>query len=67
MRKFKVENVHCSNCANTIKNALEDDFGVIEVDLSVEPRVISLEISDEKVANFKSEMSDLGFDVIEEI
>lgn len=67
MKKFKVANIHCQNCANTIKNALEDDFGAISVDLSCEPRVVSLEISDERLQEFRAELEDLGFSVIEEI
>ena len=67
MTKFKVANIHCENCANTIKNALEDDFGEIKVDLSKEPRQVSLDIKDGDVEKFKSEMADLGFDVIKEL
>ena len=49
------------------KNALEDDFGEIKVDLSKEPRQVSLDIKDGDVEKFKSEMADLGFDVIKEL
>ncbi|MGG7048374.1 MULTISPECIES: heavy-metal-associated domain-containing protein [unclassified Campylobacter] len=66
MKKFKVANIHCQNCANTIKNALEDDFGTILVDLSCEPKVVSVEISDERVQEFRAELEDLGFSVIKE-
>ena len=44
MTKFKVANIHCENCANTIKNALEDEYGEIKVDLGVEPRVVSVNL-----------------------
>ena len=47
MIKFKVANIHCENCANTIKNALEDEFGEIKVDLSVEPRVVGADITED--------------------
>lgn len=67
MKTFEVNNVYCQNCANTIKNALEDDFGEIKVDLSKEPRQVSLDIKDSDVEKFKSEMADLGFDVIKEL
>ncbi|MGG7073605.1 heavy-metal-associated domain-containing protein [Campylobacter sp. 9BO] len=66
MKKFKVANIHCQNCANTIKNALEDDFGTILIDLSCEPKVVSVEISDERVQEFRAELEDLGFSVIKE-
>lgn len=67
MKQFKVANVHCQNCANTIKNALEDEFGVIEVDLSREPKVLSVNLDDKDVEKFISELDDLGFEVIEQI
>ncbi|MDO5046364.1 heavy-metal-associated domain-containing protein [Campylobacter sp.] len=67
MKKFKVANVNCENCANTIKNALEDDFGSIEVDLKSEPRVVSVNLDDKDVEKFKSELDNLGFEVIEQI
>jgi conserved domain protein len=67
MKTFEVNNIHCQNCVNTIKNALEDDFCKIEVDLSKEPRQVSLDIKDSDVEKFKSEMADLGFDIIKEL
>ncbi|QPH87606.1 heavy-metal-associated domain-containing protein [Campylobacter concisus] len=67
MKTFEANNIHCQNCANTIKNALEDYFGEIKVDLSKEPRQVSLDIKDSDVEKFKSEMADLGFDIIKEL
>lgn len=67
MIKFRVANIHCENCANTIKNALEDEFGEIKVDLNVEPRVISADIAEDSVEKFKTELDELGFGVIERI
>ena len=67
MIKFKVANIHCENCANTIKNALEGEFGEIKVDLSVEPRVISADIAEDVVEKFRTELDELGFSVIERI
>ena len=67
MKTFEVDNIHCQNCANTIINALEDDFGEIKVDLSKEPRQVSVDIDDSMVEKFKAEMADLGFEVIKEL
>lgn len=67
MKKFEVTNVNCQNCANTIKGALEDEFGEILIDLSQTPRILSANIKDSDVEKFKSELSDLGFDVIREL
>ena len=50
-----------------IKNSLEEEFGEIKVDLDATPKEVSVEIKDEaQEAKFKEEMSDLGFDVIDE-
>ncbi|AII14394.1 heavy-metal-associated domain protein, putative copper metallochaperone CopZ [Campylobacter iguaniorum] len=67
MKKFEVNNVHCMNCANIIKNSLEDDFGHINVDLNAEPKIVSLELNDSQVEEFKKELDELGFSVIKEI
>jgi len=53
--------------SNLIKGSLEDDFGVIEVNLDVTPKEVTLEISDDEAeVKFKAEMKDLGYEVIEE-
>jgi copper chaperone CopZ len=65
---FKAENIHCQNCANTIKVSLEDDFGKIEIDLENEPKVVTVSLeNDEQVAAFKSEMAELGFDILGQV
>ena len=63
---FKANNINCINCSNLIKNALEDDFENIEVNLETQPKEVSVELKDETdEKKFKEEMSDLGFDIIE--
>ena len=42
MKKYRVLNVKCNGCANTLKSKLEPLFGKIEVDLSVMPREITI-------------------------
>ncbi|MFK5881898.1 MAG: heavy-metal-associated domain-containing protein [Sulfurospirillum sp.] len=64
---FKAKNISCINCANLIKNSLEDDFGKIEVNLDTTPKEVTLEIPNEEVeAKFKAEMEELGYAVIED-
>lgn len=60
--KFKVENMHCQKCADTIKNALSDEFGEIKTDL--ENKIVSVKIKEDDVQKFQNEMSDLGFEAI---
>ena len=67
MRKFQVQNVKCENCANLIKNSLKEDFGEIQVDLSVEPRVISLDINEARLGELKESLKDLNFAIIKEL
>ena len=67
MRKFQVQNVKCENCANLIKNSLKDEFGEIQVDLSVEPRVISLELDEARLNELKESLKELNFAIIKEL
>lgn len=67
MRKFELENVKCQNCANLIKNALEDEFGEVAVDLNAQPRVLSLNIDEGKISALKETLKELNFSVIKEL
>lgn len=65
-KTYKAQNINCINCANIIKGSLEDEFGEIEVNLNSTPKEVTVEISDENQEKlFKEEMSDIGFDIIE--
>lgn len=64
-KTFKAENISCQNCANLIKGSLEDDFGEISVNLETNPKEVSLDIEASKEEEFKSEMADIGFKIIE--
>ncbi|XAK38433.1 heavy-metal-associated domain-containing protein [Campylobacter coli] len=65
--KFKVANINCQNCANLIKNSLEDIFGEIKIDLDTSPRTLSLNLDNSREEEFKKELSELGFEVLEKI
>ncbi len=65
--KFKVANINCQNCANLIKNSLEDIFGEIKIDLDTNPRTLSLNLDSLREEEFKKELSELGFEVLEKI
>ncbi len=68
MRKsFEVLNVKCGGCAATIKDALKAEFGEVEVDLELEPRVVSLEIKDEAHEElFRQKIKSLGYPLSDE-
>ncbi|MDX1809467.1 MAG: heavy-metal-associated domain-containing protein [Sulfurospirillaceae bacterium] len=66
-KTFRSDKINCQNCANMIKGSLEDDFGPIDVNLEASPKEVTVEIKDEaQEKQFKQEMSEIGFDVIEE-
>jgi len=46
LKHYRVLNIKCQGCASSVKKALLEEFGEVEVDLSVEPRVISLEVNE---------------------
>jgi len=58
---FQVQNVKCGGCANTLKKALKDEFGEVEVNLEKEPREITLELDDTKKENLKLKLRSLGY------
>ena len=58
---FEVHNVKCGGCANTLTKSLKDDFGSVEVDLSVNPRKITLDIEDNKIEELKLKLRSLGY------
>jgi len=65
-KTFKAQNISCKNCANLIKGSLEDDFGEISVNLETNPKEVTLDIEASKEEEFKSEMKDIGFEIIED-
>ena len=61
MKIFKVHNVKCGGCANTLKKSLLSEFGPIEVNLEVEPREISLNIEEKNIEILKVKLRELGY------
>lgn len=60
---FEVANVRCSGCANTITTKLtEAGFEGVEVDLSCEPRKVSVDLKSEALeAQLISTLRKLGY------
>jgi len=63
---FKVQNVKCGGCANTLKTKLHDEFGEIEVNLEVMPREITLNIAKEKEQSLRKALRLLGYPMADE-
>ena len=66
IQTFKVLNVKCSGCANTLKEKLFDKFGEVEVNINIEPREITLDISDEEISLLGNALKKLGYPLITE-
>ena len=63
VRTFQVDNIRCNGCANTITSALEaEGFTNIHIDLSCEPRTVTVGITDEaQVAHLRKILIKLGY------
>lgn len=64
---YSVLNIKCGGCANTVKKALAETYGEVEVNLDVEPRQVTLQ----KDANFdesafRKTMKSLGYPLVDE-
>jgi copper chaperone CopZ len=63
---FQVQNVKCGGCANTLRKALEDDFGEVRVELRTTPREITLEIEEEKIPLLRQKLISVGYPLVDE-
>lgn len=58
---FEVENVKCGGCASTLKKALLEDFGEVEVNLETIPRQITIEAEDIDDESLKLKLRSIGY------
>ncbi len=66
-KSFGVLNVRCEGCAHSIKKALAPYFDFIEIDLTKEPRIVTVDIkSGEKEEQFKNILRSLGYPLCED-
>ena len=66
IQTFKVQNVKCGGCANTLTTKLKDKFGEIEVNLAVMPREITLTIADGDIPYLRKALKSLGYPMTDE-
>ncbi len=68
LKTVEVNNVRCSGCANTIMKVLKKEgFENVEVDLSCEPRKVTVELQDEaSSAHFRTILRKLGYPLSDE-
>ncbi|MBX2078296.1 heavy-metal-associated domain-containing protein [Campylobacter peloridis] len=60
---IKTKNINCQSCVNLIKASLEDEFGVMQI--NVENKSIEIDLKAEQVDKFKKQLQDLGFEIDE--
>ena len=60
-RTLEVINVKCGGCAGTLKKALLEEFGEVEVNLDTNPRQITLEVSEENMDKLALKLKSLGY------
>lgn len=65
-QKFEVLNVKCGGCANTLKSSLQKEFGDVDVDLEVTPRIITLDIDNANVPALRIQLKKLGYPMSDE-
>ncbi len=63
---FEVINVKCGGCANTLKTKLHEAFGEIEVNLDIEPRLITLDIEKSDIPALRKKLISLGYPMSDE-
>ena len=68
LETLEVDNIRCSGCANTITKALlSEGFKSVEVDLSCEPRKVTVELPCEaSSAQFRTILRKLGYPLCDE-
>ncbi len=66
MKKYEVLNVKCGGCAGTLKSKLKDEFGDVDVDLEVMPRVITVYKDDIDEDRLREALKALGYPMVDE-
>jgi copper chaperone len=66
MKEYKVLNVKCSGCANTLIGKLAPEFGEVEVDLEQTPRVVRIFKADIDEERLRILLKSLGYPMADE-
>lgn len=66
-KSYEVLNIKCEGCANSIKKALAPHLAFIEIDLTKEPRIVTVEIEKAEDEEFlKRTLKNLGYPLVTE-
>lgn len=66
LKTFEVLNVKCGGCASTLIKSLKDDFGDVDLNLDLQPRTITLDITDNQLSKLREKLISLGYPMIDE-
>lgn len=66
-KSFEVLNIKCEGCANSIKKELSQHFKYVDVDLTKEPRIVTVDIENsEDEEKLKKVLKRLGYPLKDE-
>ena len=66
-KSFEVLNIKCEGCANSIKKELSKYFKFIDVNLTKEPKIVTVDIENEEdELRFKKILRKLGYPLIDD-
>ncbi|MCP5062305.1 MAG: heavy-metal-associated domain-containing protein [Ignavibacteriae bacterium] len=60
-KTYKVQNIKCEGCANTVSKKLKYEYGDVEINLSVMPREITLNIEEGQEEKLKVKLKKMGY------
>lgn len=66
MKQYRVLNVKCGGCANTLITKLEPEFGKVDVDLEQMPRVITIYSDNLDEERLRELLKSLGYPMSDE-
>ena len=66
MKTYKVQNVKCKGCANTLATKLEAEFGKVDVNLDLMPREITIYKDDIDEVALRKLLKSLGYPMADE-
>ncbi len=58
---FKVDNIRCGGCANTITKKIKEKFSVASVDIDTEEGIVSIDIDDSSIDDVYEVLLSLGY------
>ena len=58
---FIVDNIRCSGCTNIIRKKIKEEFSIDSVEINIEKKIISFDISEHKINDVYKMLLDIGY------